>query len=162
MITKFDRFVNEGIFSMKKEIPKKIKYDCIEVDLKSLWDRFGAAIPVRFDMAERRDIALFLGEVRPLNNNNMESFNYNINKDIGFGISKNTKRRINVLVTKEKGTKEEGFHYVVKFRYPMEDKLFICGNLDSCFRKIKEVENSDNQEIEEPIRYEEPIEIDEL
>lgn len=161
MITKFDQFVNEGFFSLKKEAPKRIKYDCEEVTRMDLWDRFGPSFPLSFNDDEKREISLFIGDMKLLSSRRVDVFNYEIKKDIGFGLLKDTKRRIHVKVTKEKG-KNDDFHYVVTFRYPKEEIYFLCGNLNSCFRKIEEMENSENEEIEEPLRYEEPIEIDEL
>lgn len=153
MITKFDSFINENIFNWNKkkdEYKPSFDYDCKETDHNDLHQRFSYTKPKPFDFEEKKLIALFIGEHTPMVTKNLYEFKYKIDKSIGFGLSASTRRKINVKVTKEGSSIET--HYIVEIQYPFKSgtgsyydrKLFLCGNLKSCFKKIKEVEKSND------------------
>lgn len=149
MIIKFEEFINENIFNWNKKktetkYPPSFIYDCKKVSERDLLFEYKIKFDNKeFDYEEKKLISLFLGDHVPMTKKHLYEFIYKINKNVGFGLSISSRKTIKAEVSKQTGI--DKLYYLLELTYPTKTEFFLCGNLKSCFKKIKEIEKSDEK-----------------
>ena len=91
-----------------------------------------------FTPEECKKISLYLGDHNYMKGGR-NSFQLKVNKNIGFGLSDETRKTMKFYCKKYKGS--DGDHLFLEYDFDGEERFFDCGNLYSIFSKIDELKN---------------------